>query len=399
MKLIFYGEKLSNIRKLNGLSRKELAEQLDITEQAIWQYENDSMLPRIDVLNKLGQLFNVDTKYFFTQEYLIHKVSEEKIAYRAEDRESRKKTKLEITFVNFLDYYINFFEQNLLIPQMPIMDIREKTLKMLQETNEDRNECIKKIAEFVRTELGLENNKDLMYTLEKSGIYIVEKKLGTQIDAYSTVTQDGRLYIVLGTVKKSAVRRNFDLAHELGHLLLHDDVDMDILSSADLKTIETEAHLFASAFLLPEMQFVKDFQSLTRKSNPDYYIELKRKYLVSIAAMEMRAYALGLLTYQENRYFWGQLNKKQYKSFEPLDDEIPPVRPGKVRALLKFVLDKEVMEIEEICKEVHIRPDFLSYLFNLETDFFKPYLTTQKDYFGHTEVIPIGDFRDKTSTR
>ncbi|MDO5375642.1 MAG: helix-turn-helix transcriptional regulator [Staphylococcus rostri] len=142
---MFYGEKLSNIRKLNGLSRKELAEQLYITEQAVWQYENDSMLPRIDVLNKMDRLFNVDTKYFFSQEYLVHKVSEEKIAYRAEDRESRKKTKLELSFVNFIDYYINFFEQNLLMPHMPIVDIREKTLKMIQETNEDRNERIKKL--------------------------------------------------------------------------------------------------------------------------------------------------------------------------------------------------------------------------------------------------------------
>ncbi|PNZ29580.1 hypothetical protein CD122_01970 [Staphylococcus rostri] len=233
----------------------------------------------------------------------------------------------------------------------------------------------------------------------KSGIYIVEKNLGTQIDAYSTVTNDGRLYIVLGTIKKSAVRRNFDLAHELGHLLLHDDVDMEILSPTDLKIIETEAHLFASAFLLPESQFVEDFQSLTRKSNPDYYIDLKRKYLVSIAAMEMRAYALGILTYQENRYFWGQINKKQYKFIEPLDDEIPPVRPGKVHALLKFVLDKEVMKIDDVCSEFHIRPAFLSYLFSLESDFFRPYMTIQKDYFNQTEVIPIGELRYKTSMK
>ena len=397
MTLMFYGEKLSNVRKLNGLSRKELADQLNITEQAVWQYENDSILPRIDILNELSHLFNVTSKYFFSSEYVVQKVSEEKVAYRARDRESRKKTKLELTFVNFVDYYIHFFEQRLVMPKTPIRAVRETTLRMIQKTNDDRNEIIKRIAKYARTSLALEDNKDLMYTLEKSGIYIVEKHLGTDIDAYSTVTNDGRLYIVLGSAKKSAVRRNFDLAHELGHLLLHDDVDMDILSTSDLKIIEKEAHLFASAFLLPEAEFTNDFLSLTRKSNPDYYIDLKRKYLVSIATMELRAYELGLMTYQENRYFWGQLSKKGYKTFEPLDDEIVPIKPGKVRALLKFVLDKEVVTVDEIWHTFHIRPNFLVHLLNLETDFFEAYMNNPKDYFSQTEVLNIGDFRDKLS--
>ncbi|WP_338131949.1 helix-turn-helix transcriptional regulator [Ligilactobacillus agilis] len=45
MIFMFYGEKLSSLRKLNGLSRKELADKLNITEQSVWQYENGLMLP------------------------------------------------------------------------------------------------------------------------------------------------------------------------------------------------------------------------------------------------------------------------------------------------------------------------------------------------------------------
>lgn len=394
---MFYGEKLSSLRELNGLSRKELADQLKITEQAVWQYENDSILPRIEILNQLRSLFCVETKYFFSSSYLTEKVTEEKIAYRAEDRESRKKTKLELTFLNYIDYYINYFEQKLLIPKAPIIDIREKSLKFVKESQLERKEVIKKVAEFTRAELSLKDNKDLMFTLENSGIYIVEKNLGSKIDAYSTVTNDGRLYIILGTVKKSAVRRNFDLVHELGHLLLHADVDMDILSPAELKIIEKEAHLFASIFLLPEEEFTNDFLELKRKSNPDYYIDLKRKYLVSISALEMRAYGLGLITYQENRYFWGQLTKKGYKLFEPLDDEIPPVRPGKIRSLLKFVLDKNVVSLNHLLNQFNILPSFLSNLFNLDELFFDQYLEIKNDYFSNARIVDIDDFRDKAS--
>ncbi|HEL8719863.1 TPA: helix-turn-helix transcriptional regulator, partial [Listeria monocytogenes] len=35
---MFFGEKLRSVRELNGLSRKELADKLNLSEQAIWQY-------------------------------------------------------------------------------------------------------------------------------------------------------------------------------------------------------------------------------------------------------------------------------------------------------------------------------------------------------------------------
>ena len=394
---MFYGEKLSSLRELNGLSRKDLADQLSITEQAVWQYETDSILPRIEVLNQLRSLFHVDTKYFFSPNYISAKVSEDKVAYRAEDRESRKKTKLELTFLNFIDYYLEYFEKNLIIPDLKIDKLRQKSIRLVKESDMEKKELIKRVAELAREELSLKDNRNLMYVLESSGIYIIEKNLGSKIDAYSTVTTDGRSFIVLGTVKKSAARRNFDLSHELGHLLLHQNVDMDILTPAELRVIEKEAHLFASIFLLPEEDFTKDFMELKRKSNPDYYVDLKKKYLVSISALEMRAYGLGLMTYQENRYFWGQLAKKEYKLFEPLDDEITPVRPGKIRSLFKFVLDKKVIELPFILNEFNILPEFLSSLFSLDSHFFDMYLEVKKDYFSDTKIIDINSFRNNAS--
>lgn len=395
---MFYGEKLSSLRELNGLSRKDLAEKLAITEQAIWQYETDSIMPRIEVINQLRTLFHVDAKYFFSKNYLINKTSEEKVAYRAKDRESRKKTKLELTFLNFVDYYITYLERSLVMPEPRINILRKKSAQLLKKENRiEKKELIKQVAELTRTELGLQNNKDLMYVLEKSGIYIIEKNLGSQVDTYSTITADNRPYIILGTVKKSAVRRNFDLVHELGHLLLHSTIDMDILTPAELKVIEKEADLFASIFLLPEAEFIEDFKALTRKSNPDHYVDLKKKYLVSIAALEMRAYGLGLMTYQENRYFWGQLNKKGYKLFEPLDDEIPPVRPGRIRSLCQFVLDNKVIEIADVLSTFHIAPKFLTSLFGLDENFFDHYLEVEKDYFSGTTIIDFEAFRNRES--
>ena len=171
--------------------------------------------------------------------------------------------------------------------------------------------------------------------------------MSSDIDAYSTIADSGRAWIVLGSIKKSAVRRNFDLAHELGHLLLHTTLDFDELTTSKYKQIEHEAHTFAAELLLPLEDFTHDFKALYRRSNPDYYLDLKRKYQVSIVAMAMHAYDLGLMSYQEQRYFFGQRNKKGYRLMEPLDDQLIPVRPGKLRALITLLFNQHILSVCE----------------------------------------------------
>ncbi|MCG9844064.1 ImmA/IrrE family metallo-endopeptidase, partial [Staphylococcus argenteus] len=81
-------------------------------------------------------------------------------------------------------------------------------------------------------------------------------------------------------------------------------IQFDLLSSEEYKTIEHEADIFASEFLLPEEAFKKDFDQMTKKSNPDYLAVLKEKWYVSIQAIAMRAYYLGLMSSTQYRYFW-----------------------------------------------------------------------------------------------
>ena len=180
---MFFGEKLRNLRELNGLSRKELADQLTVSEQAVWQYEAESMVPGIGVLNHLRQLFQVDTRYFFTKDRLTAVATEEHVAYRARDRESRKKTKLELAYINYLDNYLNYFERFLVSPTASIRALQRRIIALVQAHTELTDTVIAQAAEEARQFLGLTSNRDLMYVLEMSGIYIVEKDLGPVVDA------------------------------------------------------------------------------------------------------------------------------------------------------------------------------------------------------------------------
>lgn len=386
---MFFGEKLKHMRALHGLSRKGLADKLSISEQAEWQYETNSTIPRIEVLNQLRTLLLVDTKYFFTKDTFRITVSPERVAFRSKDRESRKKAKQELTYISYLNDYVGYFESFLTAPTTVIGQLQKTVQTIYYDDSVPITERIQQIAETARKVLKLQNNRDLMYALEMSGIYIVEKDLGAVNDAYSATTEDNRPFIVLGNLKKSAVRRNFDLAHELGHLLMHTTVDMDSLSNNEHRTIEREADSFAAAFLMPQAEFTRDYGLIRRHSNPDAYIELKQKYLVSIVALGYRAYKLGLMTYQENRYFFGQLHKKDYVTFEPLDDQLPPIRPSRIKSLIQLLFDKQVLQPDDLTNQFHILPEFIEKLFDLDTGFFRQYQRPKQAFVSPGQIIPF----------
>ncbi|MBP2098515.1 spr1629 family repressor/antitoxin [Enterococcus rivorum] len=389
---MFFGEKLQSVRELNGLSRKELADKLNLSEQAIWQYENQYTVPKFEVANELKKVFNVKAQFFYTEPFATNISKVESIAYRAEDRESRKKAKMETTFIDFTSYFLDKFESKLNLPTSPLPLLRDESIQlynMSMETN-DRLLQLEKIAENARKRLDVQSNSELLYKLELSGIYILEKNMGTSIDAYSTWASQEKSFIILGNKKKSAVRRNFDLAHELGHLLLHYKIDMDSLTKDEHKIIEKEANDFASFFLLPKEQFLKDFSTISKKSNPESYLDLKMKYMVSIGALEYRAYKMGLLTFEENRYFYATLNRKDYKKNEPLDEDIAIIRPGKVRSLLDLIFKNHLFSLNDILNDYYIDRSFLESLFGIENKFLSKYSEeSNREYFNNSNIVSL----------
>ncbi|HBI1784132.1 TPA: XRE family transcriptional regulator [Enterococcus faecalis] len=389
---MFFGEKLQSLRELNGLSRKEFADKIGVTEQAVWQYENQYTVPKFEVVNEIKKIFSVRSQFFYTKPFLKQVSKIEGIAYRAEDRDSRKKAKMETAFVDFSSYFLDKFEERLIPPLNTISALREEVIKLYNKNSdlESGSFDLEKIAEYARKKLDIRENKELLYKLEMSGVYILEKNMGTSIDAYSTWTENEKPFIVLGNKKKSAVRRNFDLAHELGHLLLHYKIDMDSLSKDEHKKIEKEANDFASFFLLPKDQFLEDFSMISKKSNPKSYLDLKSKYMVSIGALEYRAYKLGLLTFEENRYFYASLNRYGYRKEEPLDEDIAIVRPGKIRALLDMVFKNKMFVLSDILDEYKIDRDFLESLFCLERDFLSKYDNEiEREYYSNNKIVSL----------
>ncbi|MEH6944892.1 helix-turn-helix domain-containing protein [Bacillus sp. JJ722] len=387
---MFVGEKLTNIRLLHGLSRQELATMLEVTEQSIWQYETGITTPKLETINQMKEIFSVRPKYFYSSDFLTNEINENNIAYRSTERSSRKKTKSESIHLEYLNSIIVFMEEYVSLPNNVLLEVRKyATTYIKNNCTQSRDEIIEYLATYTRHKLGLarNNNDNLLFLIEKAGAFVFEKALGNSVDAYSTWSRFDRAYIMLGNMKKSAVRRNFDIAHELGHLVLHHLKDISELEKHEYDVIEKEANLFASNFLMPTNEIRKDFTSIAKVSNPHSYIDIKKKWNVSIAALGYRAYFLNDMDYKQYRYFNSLLNRYNYKQNEPLDDELVIFRPGKIRSLFQYIFENGHCSFEQLLDYTNFEINLFVQLFDIESAFFKKYLNTSKKVFDFTPKI------------
>lgn len=384
---MFNGDKLKQLRLLYGMTRKELATRLDITEQAVWQFEKNETSPKTSVKLKMTNLFGVRSDYC-SQVTSNSNFDMTSVAFRNEAENTRKATDIQEAYLNALDSLVVYLESMVTIPNQKIIEL----VGTLSQKEQD-NANLEKIALFAKEFLEIsDDNSDLLYQLEKSGIYIFERNMANNEDAYSIWSNTNRPFIILG-IGKTAVRRNFDLAHELGHLLLHRNIDFSTLSKDEFLEKESEANNFASYFLLPKEEFCRDMTNLVGKrvSNPDNYIDLKRKYSVSIQALEYRAFKLGLISPSQHGYFYRLINKNHYKTFEVLDDKIIVKRPSKVRSMLNTILSN-LLTVDSLFSALKVDERFLSHLLSIQSQFFDKYKKTTSDEERFDNIIHLKNF-------
>lgn len=57
------GDRLRELRERAGLSQSELAQKLRMSEPQLWRYEHNTAEPRVNVVSRLANFFNVSTDY------------------------------------------------------------------------------------------------------------------------------------------------------------------------------------------------------------------------------------------------------------------------------------------------------------------------------------------------
>lgn len=349
--------RLTEARKARGYTMTELAKAIDVTRQAISQYESGQN-PSGEVLAKIIDVLNFPIS-FFTEPNNTLREHSAPVFFRSYAAATKKVRGMGEIRLHWLQRIRLFLEQYFDLPQVNFPNIPELETTDFEQFDTD---LIEYVAEYVRRFWGLGDGpiSDLTLLLEKQGAITSKIALDDyKLDAFSSWI-DNRPFIILTKDKGSAVRSRFDAAHELGHLVLHRWVDREqIEEKQTLKLVEKQANRFASAFLLPKGSFPKEVMSTSLA----HFITLKRRWRVSIQAMIYRCDDLGLLS--ENQVLY--LRKRLGRKLEPLDGELSPEEPKLLRQAIELLISDGGKTSDSIVNALKLPPKDIEELCNLES--------------------------------
>jgi len=336
-----------------GMTLTELAKRTEISKQSLSLYENGNNTPDHKKVTLLSKELRFPYDYFFQKDNYIAKTETTYFRSLASaNKKDRIAQSIKLEYVarmyEILLEYISFPTMNLPIVNFEGYDdvFECESIKATQE--------IEDIATTVREYWGIGTGpvRDLQYLLEKNGIIITGVDTGeNKIDAFSqrTIVSGSDIYfiaVVLGNRPEGRIR--FDMAHELGHILLHPwSEDLEAITKEEFKARERQANMFASAFLLPKNSFSKDISAYP--TDLQYYQFLKKKWKVSIQAMIYRTHQLKIITDNQYQYLMRQVSKNGWRMKEPGDK--PYILSESIfQGAVDLLVEQNVLKANDILK-------------------------------------------------
>jgi Zn-dependent peptidase ImmA (M78 family)/DNA-binding XRE family transcriptional regulator len=176
----------------------------------------------------------------------------------------------------------------------------------------------------------------LVGLLESAGVRVMRRDLGTAAQDAVSTWPTGRRPLILLNRDLPPDRERFTLAHEVGHLLMHQ------LPADDQ---EKEANRFAGEFLAPADELEPLLQGLTVRQFAKL-ADLKMTWKVSMAMLIQRAADLGCISASQFKTFRIRLNQYGWSQHEPGD--LPAEAPRHVAGLITTQLDRHEQDVDAV---------------------------------------------------
>jgi len=358
----FIGGRLREVREARGIPASSLAEILGVSRQAITQYEGGTVLPGSETLHRMANTLNIPLAFLFLP---ARQQEDIPIFYRsmaAATKYARSKAERRLSWLNdIVSYLLDFVE----LPPIhfPVLDLPSNVTAITSSMIE---EAAAEVRRFWNHRDGPISN--LAWLLENNGAIVTRGVLDAEtLDALSARLDGGlRPYIFLGADKESAARSRFDIAHELGHLVLHRSTTARDVSRSEMhRLLEDQAHAFAGAFLLPSASFLRDLPAPTL----DACRAMKAKWGVSIKAMVYRLKALGILSDDEARAMFISYSRRGWRKHEPLDSELEPEQPRALAQAITLLVDENIVTKEQLIADLALSPMDIEQLAGLPTGY------------------------------
>lgn len=308
---------------MRGLSQQELGDEIGVSKMSISKYEREEATPKSSILIQLAEALDVSIEYLLRP-----------IEVSFSQPEFRKRTKLskkqEAKIIeNTHDWIERYLQVESLFDDIVKFDLSKNDYVI--NTIEDVEDVAIELRE--EWQLGLDPIDSLMEVLENNGIKVWSINHNFEhFDALKMwVNDDSPVIVVKDGIPGD--RQRFDLAHELGHIILKSTNDLDI---------EKVVNRFAGAFLFPKPKVFEELGTHRNRLDLQELYLLKHKYGISIQALIYRAKDLNIISeYLMKRYFI-EIRQKGWHKKEP-GEEIKSEYPIKMKQLVYHALAESII--------------------------------------------------------
>ncbi|MGW7114802.1 helix-turn-helix domain-containing protein [Streptomyces xanthophaeus] len=294
---MFTPSRLTLARKRRGMTLVELGNRVGVSSQSLSNYERGRQQPSPETLRSLSEALDFPMAFFSASD--LDEIAAQSVNFRARSKLAASIRDAALAESRMAVELSQWIDERFKLPKVTLPTPGRKMTPALA-------------VDYVRSSWGMEEDssiRNMVHLVEARGVRVFSLAPEyPEVDAFS-FWRDGRPYIFLNT-SKSAARSRFDVAHELGHLIMHVDDDAGVRTRA----AEKEADEFASNLLMPRGSIA------TRvPDNPttDQIIRLKKHWNVSAMALTYRLHSLGKISDWQYRQTVIELGRLGYRKGEP----------------------------------------------------------------------------------
>lgn len=357
----FQKDRLSQILAARRLSQVQLASLVGVSPATVSKWRAGSQAPEREALERLAGVVNVTPEWFTRPP--ITKVSLPLF---------RSNASAHVAARAMLEARLEW-AQDIAVALSEFVDYPALNLPRREFTNPE--EITPEEIEFAASEcrdlwrIGRSAVQDIALAIEGAGVILIREETGiAQIEglsAWSDVLE--RPLVLLSADKDNGYRSRFDLAHELGHLILHRNIPRPTERDRH-KQLEQQAHRFAGAFLLPAETFALEVRMPVTL---DDLLLLKRRWGVSVGAIVMRLRTLKILDEEGAQALFKRRSARWGAKSEPGDGDRVPERPRLLRRTIDLLVEENVMPLESIPRHIGLAGNDIESLAGLPEGYFQ----------------------------
>jgi len=310
------GERIRQVRELEGWTQGELALRSGVVQSAIAQIEAGVFEPSDAVIAGIALATGFDVDFFRQGPPANFPLGA--FLYRAQAKVSAKDKARSHRLTQIM--FECALKMRAKLKPIPIL---------VPRTFEGPNAA----AALARSSMALSPNTpipNLSSAIERLGVLILPIASDVAgLDGFSAWVGVNADVPVMSLVQGGiGYRQRFTMAEELGHLIMH----FPLRVSA--KEADEEARLFAGELMLPEEAFRLELPNPVTLTG---LTTMKRRWKVSYQFLIRRAHDLGAITPNQYRYLNMQISSRDWKKHEPGDETVQQEEPVAFRKMISLI--------------------------------------------------------------